>query len=181
MEFQSSMTYTNLKTAYEAELTASARDLIYGDKARQEDYIEVANLFNTLSKNNKEHARIWLRRMNGGTIPSTLDLLYQESQSESYYGNVMYRQFAQIALEEGFPDIAALFSGVANIDLNHSVELLSFFERIERGELLCSPTNNLWICMQCGNVLSDTCAPTICPVCGFPQGFYRNYSSCNQI
>ncbi len=176
MEFQQSRTYANLQTAYETELMSSARNLISGDRARQEQYIPIASTFETVSGNNREHARIWLRQINGGTIPTTAEFLLSEAQSDNYIGNELYREFAQVALEEGYTDIASLFNGVANIDLNHSLEFLTYYEELLRGELECKPNEVLWICMQCGNILSGTCSPERCPVCGFPQGYYRVYN-----
>lgn len=176
MEFQQSRTYANLQTAYESELMESTRDSISGDRARQEGYQYIGFVYDTLTRNNKEHARIWLRQLNGGTLPNTVEFLIEDSQSESASGNNMYREFAQIALEEGFDDIASLFSGVANIDLNHSLRLRELYEDVIRGEAFCRPQEQLWICMECGNILSGLCAPEVCPVCGFPQGYYRLYT-----
>ncbi len=177
MDFQQSRTYSNLQNAYNVELMACARYLIYGDRARQEGYIEIGNIFDVASRNDKEHARIWLRRLNGGILPTTEQFLLSSIQEENYTGNEMYREYARIAREEGFDDIAALFNGVANIDLNHSLEFQSLYEDIQRGEVFCKPAPTLWICLQCGNIMSGNCAPEICPVCGFPQGYYWLYNN----
>lgn len=176
MEFQQSRTYRNIQTAYEEELKASTRYLIYSDRVRQEGYQEIGNVYDIFAKNDKEHARIWLRRLNEGILPSTSELLLASVEEENYAGNEMYREFARIAREEGYDDIASLFNGVANIDLNHGLRLRTFYEELERGELFCKPRETLWICMQCGNIMSGICAPEICPVCGFPQGYYRLYT-----
>lgn len=176
MEFQQSRTYSNLQSAYEEELKASTRYSIYGDRARLDGYEEIGNIYDFFSKNDKEHARIWLRRLNEGILPTTSELLLASEQEENYAGNEMYREFARIAREEGFDDIAALFNGVANIDLNHGLRFRTLYEELERGEIFCKPRETLWICMQCGNIMSGECAPEICPVCGFPQGYYRLYT-----
>lgn len=176
MDFQQSQTYTNLLNAYDAELLACARYLIYGDRARQEGYIEIGNIFDITSRNNKEHARIWLRRINEGILPNTEQFLLSASQKENYSGNTVYREYARIAREEGFNDIAALFNGVANIDLNHGQRFRGLYEDVVRNEVFCKPEPTLWICLQCGNILSGPCAPDICPVCGFPQGYYWLYN-----
>lgn len=175
MEFQQSRTYANLQNAYETELMSSTLFSIYADIARNEGYREIGNIYETFVRNNKEHARIWLRQMNEGTLPTTAQALRASSESESYSGNQLYREYGRIAREEGYTEIEALFNGVANIDINHSLVLGTQYENVERGEVFCKPDATLWVCMQCGNIMSGTCAPERCPVCGFPQSFYRLY------
>lgn len=92
-------------------------------------------------------------------------------------GNQLYREYARIANEEGYANIEALFNGVANIDLNHGLQLDVQYNDVIRNQVFCKPRETLWICMQCGNILSGLCAPEICPVCGFPQGYYRVYNN----
>lgn len=176
MNFSDSKTYANLKNAYDLELMTSAKDLMAGDRARQEGYIEISRIFENVARNNLQHARIWLRQLNNNTLPSTSEFLTLASQDESFFGNQMYREYAQTATEEGFPEIASLFNGVANIDLNHSLEFESLNNSLEQGTIFCNPDETLWICMQCGNILYGECAPEICPVCGFPQGYYRKFA-----
>jgi rubrerythrin len=175
MDFMQSRTYANLQTAFEFELESSTLLSISADRARQEDYQQIGNIYDTFARNNKEHARIWMRQLNGGTLPSMTELLQSDYQRENYAGNTMYREFARIAAEEGFTQIAALFNGVASIDLNHALTLRTQYENVVREEVFCKPREQLWICLQCGNILSGLCAPEVCPVCGFPQGYYRVY------
>ena len=176
MEFQQSRTYSNLLNAYDAELMTSTKNLVYGEIARQEGYIAIAQVYETIARNNKEHARIWLRRLNEGNLPNTESNLQASIDEATYTGNELYREYARIAREEGFNDIAALFNGVANIDLNHSLEFRTLYDDLIRNQLFCKPTRTLWICLQCGNILSGECAPVICPICGFPQGYYWPYT-----
>lgn len=175
MDFMQSRTYANLQAAFEFELETSTLFSISADKARQEDYQQIGNIYDTFARNNQEHARIWMRQLNGGTLPPISDLLQSDYQREDYSGNTMYREFARVAEEEGFTEIASLFNGVANIDLNQALILRTQYEDIIRDEVFCKPRVQLWICLQCGNILSGLCAPEICPVCGFPQGYYRVY------
>ncbi len=180
MEFKDSRTYQNLLVAYKSELEESTRLLIYGDIARSEGFIEISRIYEVAALNDKEHARIWYRRLNDGTLPNTLETLREADDEERSSANVMYQEFAAIAREEGFDDLAALFSGVANIDFNHSYEFRIQADNIETEEVFCKPVNDLWICMQCGNIMSSLCAPAVCPVCSFPQGYYRLFRrECN--
>ncbi|MBH1940278.1 rubrerythrin family protein [Mobilitalea sibirica] len=176
MDFQQSRTYSNLMTAYEDELMASARYEIFGEISRNEGYIEIGNVFETTARNDRQHARTWLRVMNDGVLPTTAEALEESAQAETLAGNEMYREFARVAREEGYNEIAALFNGVANIDLNHGLRFRELYEEVIRGDVFCKDRATLWICMQCGNIMSGECAPIICPVCGFPQGYYRLYS-----
>lgn len=176
MEFQQSRTYSNLQAAFEEELMASSKYRIYGDQARREGFIEIGNIYDVLSRNCFEHARIWLRQINQGTLPDTEQSLQLSTQEASILGNETYRDFARIAREEGFDEISALFNGIANIELNHSLRTMALYEDVARNEVFCKPEQTLWICMECGNIMFGECAPEICPVCGFPQGYYRVYA-----
>lgn len=177
MDFQQSKTFSNLLTAYEWEANVTGKYSIFADTARQEGFIEIGNVFDTTARNEKEHARIWLRRLNNGNLPSTSDNLTYSAKLETYAGNNMYRQFANTAKEEGFNDIAALFNGVANIELNHDLNFESLNRNIANNEVFCKNQDELWICMACGNIMNGACAPEICPVCGYPQGYYKLYNN----
>ncbi len=176
MDFQQSRTYQNLLNAYQIEAELNTRYEIYADQARLEGYIEIATIYEATARNEKEHARIWMRRLNEGTLPNTEQNLQNSYDQETDLGNSLFREYARIARDEGYNDIAALFNGVANIELNHDLQFRTLHDRMIRGELFCKPTESLWICMQCGNILSGLCAPEICPVCSFPQGYYRLYA-----
>lgn len=176
MDFQQSKTYQNLQNAYQSDLMTSTMFLINADTARIEGYEEIAAIFEVSARNEKEHARIWQRNSNNGQLPTTEQNLLSSSNKSLSTGD-LYREYARVAREEGYNDIAALFNGVANIELNHNLQFRTLYDNLVRGELFCKPTETLWICMQCGNIMSGICAPAICPVCGFPQGFYRVYDS----
>lgn len=96
---------------------------------------------------------------------------------EDAKGNGTYRQYAEVAREEGYDNIAALFDGVANIELNHDVIFQNFADDIQKNQVFCKPTEVLWICINCGNIMGGLCAPAICPICGFPQGYYQVYDT----
>lgn len=176
MEFQQSRTYNNLLNAYQQELITSTYNLLSADQARLEGYMEIANIFDITALNEKAHARIWQRQLNSGTLPNTEQNLLNAANEDVSLVE-LYRQYAQVAREEGYLDIAALFNGVANIELNHDLRFRTQYNDLVRGEEFCKPQETLWICMQCGNIMSGTCAPIICPVCGFPQGYYRQFSN----
>lgn len=175
MDFQQSKTYQNIQSAYQRELEVSTLYSIYADRATDDGLIEITNTYITISRNEKEHARIFLKRLNNGIVPPTAQNLASSAEFELAAGD-LYRGYARTAQEEGYSDIAALFNGIANIELNHNLRFAALSEDLARNELLCKPESTLWICMQCGNIMSGICAPAICPVCGFPQGYYRAFS-----
>ena len=176
MDFQQSKTYTNIQRAYERELMVSTLYEIFGDKAVLDGYIEISNIYNVISRNEKEHARIFLRQLNNGIIPSTEENLLTSANFEVEASDI-YREYALTAKEEGYTDLAALLNGIANIELNHDLTFRTLYGNVVRGEVFCKPTETLWICMECGNIMSGICAPEICPVCGFPQGYYKLFGN----
>lgn len=162
-------------TAYEKELMISTQNLIKADTARNEGYIEIGVVYDTTAKHNKEHARIWLRQLSEGTLPTTLENLQESAEDELEMSNVVYQEFARVAREEGYDQIAGLFSGVGNIDQNQHAEFRVLAGDLALGDFFCRTKDILWVCMQCGNIMQAKCAPRICPVCGFPQGYYSEY------
>ena len=85
----------------------------------------------------------------------------------------LYREYSATAIEEGYAEYASLFSGIANIMLNHNNSFENIIMNIERDELFCKPQEGLWQCLGCGNILSGICTPSICPICGYPQSYYQ--------
>lgn len=176
MDFQQSQTYRNLGIAFEDEAISSTRYRIYADVARNEGYMEIGDIFDVTSLHNKEHAKIWQRQRNQGFLPDTAQALEESQETEYNMASDKYQEFARIAREEGFFDIAALFAGVANIDYNQGTRFSKQLENIKQNQVFCKPEETLWICMNCGNIMSGDCAPLICPVCEYPQGYYRLFN-----
>ncbi len=176
MDFQQSQTYKNLQDSFQRESILTAFYLLNEDQARREDFMEIGNIFATAARNEKEHARIWQRFLNTGILPNTEENLLASSNSASGLIEV-YRTYARIATEEGYLDIAAMFNGIANIEFNHDLAFRTQYNDVVTNQVFCKPEDTLWICMQCGNIMSGKCAPEICPVCGFPQGYYRVFTT----
>lgn len=176
MEFQQSKTYANVQAAFERELMVSTLYRIYSDRAISDEYIEIASVFDVTARNEFEHARIMLKQLNNGNVPPTQDNLLTSANTEVAAG-ALYREYSNTARDEGFTDLAALFNGLANIELNHDLRFRTLYNDVVRDQVVCKPEDTLWICMQCGNIMSGKCAPEICPVCGFPQGYYRVYTN----
>lgn len=176
MDFQQSQTYQNLLKAFHEELTSTSEFLLNADQARFEGYIQIGNVYDIAARNEREHARIYQRFLNGGVLPRTEQNLL-DSANRSADAASLYRDYARVAREEGYTDLAAIFNGIANIELNHEASFRSEYGDIVRDEVFCKPEETLWICMVCGNIMSGKCAPTVCPICGYPQGYYRLYTN----
>ncbi len=177
MDFSQSRTFVNLQSAFEGELISSSKYEIYGIRARDEGYQQIGYAFDVISRYEREHAVIWLRLLNNGELPGTLQNLIESADEQDFRGNNLYRDYAQVAREEGYNSIAALFDGVANIELNSEVIFRTFADEIQTNQVFCKPQEVLWVCINCGNIMGGLCAPAVCPICGFPQGYYQVYDT----
>lgn len=172
MDFQQSQTFINLQNAYEYQLQASAKYNMFSYRAIEEDLIEISNLFDTTSINERFIAQR-LRRILYGGDTDILHNLREASADENAARVNIYQAYSQIAREEGYDDIASLFNGISNIKMNHSFAFDTVINEIENNELFCKKKEALWVCLGCGHILSGLCAPEVCPICGYPQGFYQ--------
>lgn len=173
MEFQESKTFSNLLKAYEGELKASTKYRIYGANAESEGYQNVGRIFEETSNNEKEHAEIWLRLIHNGEIPGTLENLEEAYSGERKEWQEMYREFSETAKEEGYDEIARLFDSVGYIEHHHDYRFERLAESLRKENVFCKDQNSIWICMNCGYVVKSVCAPKKCPVCGYPQGYFK--------
>ncbi|MFA9463993.1 MAG: rubrerythrin [Velocimicrobium sp.] len=176
MELKDSKTYENLQKAFDGELKASTKYAIYAEKAREDGYQQIGNIFDTTAENEREHAQLWLKSMEDGEIPDTLDNLIDAIKGESYEWKTMYPEFARVAKEEGFESIATLFEEVGTIERHHDFRYERLKDNIEDNTVFCKQSERVWICLNCGNIAWGECAPDICPVCGYPQGYYELFS-----
>jgi rubrerythrin len=179
MDFKNSKTFANIQNSFEQELMTSSRNSIYALKAREQEYIEISDIFEITSQHDLEHASIWFKILNNGEIPDTEANLTSAYENNKIIGTSLYREYASIAREEGFHDIATLFDGMANIESSHDTMFFTLAERMQNDTVFCGENEKLWICMKCGNIISGTCAPNTCPICGYPQGFYREFCEAN--
>jgi rubrerythrin len=172
LEFKESRSYLNLQTALENELRSNALYALYRKRSDQEVLLQISNVFETISRNSQFIAERLRRILNDGDT-STYQNLLDAANTESFVANNLYNEFSRIALEEGYNDLASLFNGIANIKLNHYSTLFTYAENMENNELFCKDIDNLWICIGCGNIISGICAPALCPICEYPQGYYK--------
>ena len=171
MELKGSKTEKNLMTAFAGESQARNKYTFYASKARKEGYEQIAAIFEETANNEREHAKMWFKELNGGVIPDTLTNLRDAANGENYEWTDMYKEFAETARAEGFDEIARLFEGVGEIEHHHEERYLKLVGNIEDNLVFQRGEDKVWICRNCGHITVGTSAPSICPVCAHPQSF----------
>ena len=173
MEFKESKTYKNLQTAFAGESQARNKYTYFASKARKDGYEQIAEIFEESANNEKEHAKMWFKELNGGSIPSTEDNLLAAAEGENYEWTDMYDEFAKTAKEEGYDRIAFLFESVGNIEKHHEERFRKLLENV-KGELVFSRDGDrIWQCRNCGHIVIGSSSPKVCPVCNHPQSYFE--------
>ena len=160
MELKGSRTEAKLMAAFAGE-----------SQARKDGYEQIAAIFEETANNEKEHAKLWFKELHGGSIPTTLENLKDAANGENYEWTEMYKEFAEVAREEGFDSIAYLFEEVAKIEKNHEERYLKLVGNVENNLVFHKGEEKVWICRNCGHVYYGKDALKICPVCKHPESF----------
>ena len=145
MELKGSKTEANLLAAFAGESQARNKYTYYASQARKDGYEQIAAIFEETANNEKEHAKLWFKELNGGKVPNTLENLKDAAHGENYEWTEMYKEFAETAREEGFDQIAGLFSQVAAIEKNHEERYLKLVDNIENNLVFNKGTETVWI------------------------------------
>jgi len=176
-ELKGSKTEQNLLAAFAGESQARNKYTYFASKAKKDGYVQISKLFEETANNEKEHAKIWFKLLNG--IGSTEDNLKAAAGGENYEWTEMYPEFAKTAKEEGFDEIAELFTKVAAIEKAHEERYKKLLTNIEEGLVFSSEGDEIWECSNCGHIVIGKKAPELCPVCAHPQAYFlrsaRNY------
>ena len=173
MELKGSKTEANLRTAFAGESQARNQYTYYASKAKKEGYVQIAKLFEETAANEKEHAKIWFKLLNGGDVPGTADNLLDAASGENYEWTEMYAEFAKTAKEEGFDRIAYLFEAVGKIEKHHEERYRKLLENVKDGLVFSRDGECIWQCSNCGHVHIGKKAPAMCPVCAHPQAYFE--------
>ena len=173
MELKGSKTERNLKEAFAGESMARNKYTYYASKARKEGYNIIGDKFEQTANNEKEHAKLWFKLLNGGEIADTVANLKDAAAGENYEWTDMYDRMAREAREEGFDDIAFLFDGVAAIEKEHEARYLKLLERVKGGMVFSSEGDTIWQCSNCGHIVIGKHAPEICPVCSHAEAYFQ--------
>ena len=165
MKLKGSKTEQNLMTAFAGESQARNKYTYFASKARKDGFEQIADIFEETANNEKEHAKMWFKELNGGEIPSTMDNLLAAAEGENYEWTDMYKSFSETAKEEGFDDIAELFKMVGDIEKHHEERYLTLLKKVEDNLVFETEEETIWICRNCGHVYRSKEALEVCPVC----------------
>ena len=168
-----SKTEANLWTAFAGESQARNKYTYFASKAKKEGFVQIAALFEETANNEKEHAKIWFKLLHGGAIGSTEENLLAAAEGENYEWTDMYAEFAKVAREEGFDDIAALFEGVAAIEKEHEERYRKLLENVQTNNVFAKAEKVTWKCSNCGHTVEGNSAPDVCPVCAHAQSYFE--------
>ena len=173
MELKGSQTEKNLMAAFSGESEARNKYTYFASKAKKEGYEQIAAIFEETALNEKEHAKIWFKLLNGGEVPSTLENLNAAAAGENFEWTDMYDGFAKTAREEGFDRIAYLFEAVGKIEKEHEARYRKLIENLQDGLVFSRDGDKIWKCRNCGHIVIGKEAPAVCPVCNHPQSYFE--------
>ena len=171
MDLKGTETEANLKAAFAGESQARNKYSYFASQAKKDGYEQIAAIFEETAHNEKEHAKMWLKELNG--IGNTAENLKAAADGENYEWTDMYDEFAKVAKEEGFDRIAYLFEAVGKIEKEHEERFKKLLENVEEGKVFEAGEVKIWKCRNCGHIVVGTKAPEICPVCSHPQAYFE--------
>ena len=166
-------TEKNLMTAFAGESQARNKYDYFASQAKKDGYVQVGNIFAETALNEKEHAKLWFKHLNGGKVPVTVDNLLAAAKGENEEWTKMYKEFAATARKEGFNEIADQFEGVAKIEKAHEERYRQLLENIQSGKVFARTGATVWKCTNCGALIVSENAPDKCPVCAHEKAYFE--------
>lgn len=176
MNLSGTKTEENLRHAFGVECQAHLKYTFYQNQAVTDGYHNISLTLKEIANNEKAHAKIWFKLLHNNKIPETLENLTDSSVGEHAEWSSMYADFAKVAEEEGFSNIADLFHGVATIEKQHEQQFLQTAKDLKNNQICQKPKVTEWKCGNCGHIHNGTESPTTCPVCSHPQGWFIDMS-----
>ncbi len=173
MELKGTKTEKNLMEAFAGESQARNKYTYFASKAKKDGYEQIAAIFEETAANEKEHAEIWFKLLNGGEISSTEENLKAAAEGENFEWTDMYDRMAKEAKEEGLDKIAYLFEAVAKIEKEHEERYKKLLENVEDGLVFSKDGDRIWKCRNCGHIVIGKSAPEICPVCEHAKAYFE--------
>ena len=170
-KYAGTKTEANLMEAFAGDSQARNKYTYFASKAKKEGYEEIAAIFEETANNEKEHAKMWFKKLGG--IGTTAENLKAAAGGENGEWTEMYPRMAKEAREEGFDDVAALFEGVAAIEKNHEARYKRLLAALEGDAVFNDEEEVVWICRNCGHEYVGKSAPKVCPVCAHPQAYFE--------
>ena len=172
-DLKGTKTEKNLQEAFAGESMARNKYSYWASKAKKDGYVQIASIFEETAANEKEHAKLWFKLLEGGAIKSTPENLAAAAGGENFEWTDMYARMAREAREEGFPEIAEKFEGVAAIEKAHEERYRKLLNNIEEGIVFSRDGDKIWQCRNCGHIMVGKSAPDVCPVCDHPQSYFE--------
>ena len=170
-KYEGTQTEKNLMEAFAGESQARNKYTYFASKAKKEGFEQIAALFEKTAANEKEHAKMWFKELNG--IGDTAQNLADAADGENYEWTDMYEGFAKTAEEEGFEDLARKFRMVAEIEKHHEERYRALLKNVETAQVFEKSEVKVWECRNCGHIIVGTAAPEICPVCDHPKAYFE--------
>ena len=164
-------TEKNLEAAFAGESQARNKYTYFASKAKKEGFEQIAALFLKTAENEKEHAKLWFKELNG--IGDTAENLLEAANGENYEWTDMYEGFAETAEKEGFTELAAKFRLVAAIEKHHEERYRALLKNVETAQVFEKSEVKIWECRNCGHLVIGKKAPKVCPVCVHPQSYFE--------
>ena len=170
-KYAGTQTEKNLWEAFAGESQARNKYTYFASQAKKDGFEQISELFTLTANNEKEHAKLWFKELEG--IGTTAENLEAAAEGENYEWTDMYEGFAKTAEEEGFPELAEKFRGVAAIEKRHEERYRALLHNVENKEVFEKSEVKIWECRNCGHIVIGTKAPEICPVCAHPQAYFE--------
>ena len=172
-DLKGTKTEKNLQEAFAGESMARNKYSYWASKAKKDGYQQIAAIFEETAANEKEHAKMWFKLLEGGQIKSTEENLTAAAEGENFEWTNMYERMAKEAEEEGFTEIAEKFRGVAAIEKAHEERYLKLVENVKEGLVFSRDEDKIWQCRNCGHIVIGKQAPEECPICNHPQSYFE--------
>ena len=172
-ELKGTKTEKNLMEAFAGESMARNKYSYFASRAKKDGYQQIAALFEETAANEKEHAKLWFKYLEGGSVKDTMSNLKAAAEGENFEWTNMYDRMAQEAEEEGFTEIAARMRGVAAIEKHHEERYRKLLKNIEDGVVFSRDGDCIWQCRNCGHIVVGKQAPELCPVCKHPKAYFE--------
>ena len=169
--YEGTRTEKNLEAAFAGESQARNKYTYFASVAKKEGYEQISSLFLKTAENEKEHAKMWFKELNG--IGDTAENLCAAAAGENYERTDMYDGFAKTAEEEGFHDLAAKFRLVAAIEKSHEERYRALLKNVKTAEVFAKSEVKVWECRNCGHIVVGKKAPEVCPTCNHPQSYFE--------
>lgn len=170
-KYSGTQTEKNLEAAFAGESQARNKYTYFASVAKNQGFEQIANLFLKTADNEKEHAKMWFKELNG--IGDTAENLLAAAEGENYEWTDMYEDFAKTAEEEGFTELAHKFRLVAAIEKHHEERYRALLRNVETAEVFKRSEIKVWECRNCGHIVVGKEAPEVCPVCNHPQSYFE--------